>query len=65
MDGKVFAQLHKSYPFTDQRALHTVILALVALQLDYCNMLYMELTLKTTQKLQLLQNALEEAVRVC
>ncbi|XP_058023146.1 uncharacterized protein LOC131190137 [Ahaetulla prasina] len=54
-------------PFLDRDALCTVTHALVTSRLDYCNALYMGLPLKSTRRLQLVQNAaarvIEGAVR--
>lgn len=50
-------QFRQLAPFLSQRDLTTVIHITVTSRLDYCNMLYVELPLKLTQKLQLVQNA--------
>lgn len=56
--GRLFLHLVcQLHPFLDWGPLQTVTHTLVALQLDYCNVLYVGLPLKTTQKLQLVQNA--------
>ncbi|XP_058052944.1 uncharacterized protein LOC131205078 isoform X2 [Ahaetulla prasina] len=44
-------------PFLDRDSLCTVTHALVTSRLDYCNALYMGLPLKSTRRLQLVQNA--------
>ena len=44
-------------PFLDRDNLATVVHALVTFRLDYCNALYVGLPLKTTWKVQLVQNA--------
>lgn len=57
LESKVFAQLHLVHqlqPFLNQKIFQADI---HGPRLDYSNMLYMELSLKTTQKLQLVQNA--------
>lgn len=45
----------------EQLFLLTVTHALITSKLDYCNALWVELLLKTTQKLQLVQNATTHA----
>lgn len=46
------------HPFLDQETPFNVIYAFVTSRLNYCNMLYMELPLRSIQKLQLVQNEL-------
>lgn len=50
------------HPFLDQEALLIVTHALITSPLDFCNAIYMELPLKTTQKLQLVLNATAHTV---
>ncbi|XP_060550136.1 uncharacterized protein LOC132712506 [Pantherophis guttatus] len=60
-----FAQVHLVHqlqPYLDQEALLTVTHALVTSQVDYCNVLYMELPLKSVRRLQLVQNAAVRAI---
>ncbi|XP_013920590.1 PREDICTED: uncharacterized protein LOC106547849 [Thamnophis sirtalis] len=51
---QVVCQLHH---FLDREDLHSVTHALVIFQLDYCNMLYMELLLKSIWRLLLVESA--------
>ena len=51
---KLVGQLHSFFQISD---LATVTHTLVASHLDYCNARYIEVLLKTVQKLQLVQNA--------
>lgn len=53
----IFLYLYKPHPFLHKRDLATIIHALASSQLDYCNAPHVGLTLKTTQELQLVQNA--------
>lgn len=48
--------VHQLYPLLDWKAMLTVTQALVISWLDYCNMLYLGLPLKTIWKFQLFQN---------
>lgn len=60
---RVFAQLwfvHQLRPFLDQDFLCLVTQALVISPLDYCNVLYMDVSLKGIWKLQLVQSAIHE-----
>ncbi|KAM3835771.1 uncharacterized protein M6D78_010277 [Vipera latastei] len=49
-------------PYLDRDALRTVTHVLVTSRLDYCNALYMGLPLRTTRRLQLVQNAAAQVV---
>ena len=54
-----FLQLRKLYqlrPYLDEQSLMTVTHALVTSRIDYCNVLYVGLPLKTVRQLQLVQN---------
>ena len=54
-----FLQLQKLYqpwPYLDKQSLMTVMHALVTSRIDYCNVLYVRLPLKTVWRLQLIQN---------
>lgn len=60
-----FVQIHLRYQlpqFPDPEALLTVTDALVTSHLNYCNMTYKGLPLKTIQKQQVVQNAVAYAV---
>lgn len=61
LDAQVVAMVRDTYnqmnPFLDKKHLSMVIYALVTSRLGCCNVLYIELSLKTSQKLQLIQRA--------
>lgn len=60
-----FAQIHLKYQlhqYLDQEALLTVTCTLVTSHLDYCNMIYMGISLKAIQKQLVIQNAVAYAV---
>lgn len=67
MNRRAFAQLQfmdELRPFLDDDSLHSVTQALVISHLDYCNVLYMGLLLKSVWKLQLVQSVVARAVFV-
>lgn len=58
-DGSLLQENFCVAPFPGSCALLAVTLALIIFQLDHCNVLYIELSLKNILKLQLIQNTVE------